>query len=102
MSQGKKLAAGVALYIIAIVCALAFAASMTGCASVQQAVQAYGTVAVTGAHAAADTVVQAQKIAICDLPYSAIVRNPDIIPAVRALCPSATGMFLPDPAPAAK
>lgn len=66
---------------------LASALLLTGCASIQQAIQGYGTVAVTGAHAAADTVVQAQKVAICDLPYSAIQRNPDMIPAVQALCP---------------
>jgi uncharacterized protein YceK len=59
---------------------------LTGCASVQQAVQAYGTVAVTSARAADDTIIDAQKVAFCGLPLSAITRHPDIIPAVRALC----------------
>ncbi len=59
---------------------------LTGCASVQQAIQGYGTVAVTGAHAAADTVVQAQKVTICDLPYSAIQRDAQMTAVVSVLC----------------
>jgi uncharacterized protein YceK len=61
-------------------------AALAGCASVQQAVQAYGSVAVTGAHAAADTVVQAQKVTICDLPYSAVQRDPQMAAVVSVLC----------------
>lgn len=71
---------------VTITLACGLAASLTSCASVQQAIQGYGTVAVTGAHAAADTVVQAQKVALCDLPYSAIQRHPEINPAVESLC----------------
>jgi uncharacterized protein YceK len=72
--------------LLIIAAGLVLAASISGCASVQQAIQGYGTVAVTGAHAAADTVVQAQKVALCDLPYSAIQRHPEIQPAVQTLC----------------
>lgn len=62
------------------------AAALTGCAGVQQAVQAYGTVAVTGARAANDTVIEAQKMSLCGLPYSALQRHPEIQPAVQTLC----------------
>lgn len=58
----------------------------TGCASVQQAVQAYGSVAVSGARAANDTIIEAQKVSLCGLPLSAISRHPEIVPAVRSLC----------------
>jgi uncharacterized protein YceK len=70
-----------------IVLAIMLTFGLAGCSSLQQAIQGYGTVAVTGAHAAADTVVEAQKVAMCDLPYSAIQRHPEIIPAVQSLCP---------------
>lgn len=76
MNTGKKLAAGLAL-----VCA-----SLTGCAELQRGVQVYGATAVTGAHAAADTLVQAQKVTICDLPYSAIQRDPQMNAVVSVLC----------------
>lgn len=69
-----------------IAAGLVLAASVSGCSSLQQGIQAYGTVAVTGAHAAADTVVQAQKVTICDLPYSAIQRDPQMAAVVAVLC----------------
>lgn len=60
--------------------------ALTGCAGLQQAVQAYGGVAVTNARAANDTLIDAYKVGICALPLSAIARHPEIIPAVRWLC----------------
>lgn len=86
MKPGTKLAAGAALYVLALLIALALAASMTGCAEMQRGVQIYGATAVTGAHAAADTLVQAQKVTICDLPYSAIQRDPQMAAVVAVLC----------------
>jgi hypothetical protein len=65
---------------------LAVAIAGSGCASVQQAVQAYGSVAVTSAKATNDTIIEAQKVVLCGLPLSAITRHPEIIPAVRSLC----------------
>jgi hypothetical protein len=72
--------------LIIIAAGLALALCSTGCASVQQAIDAYGAAAVTGARAANDTAIEAQKVALCGLPLSAIARHPEIIPAVRALC----------------
>jgi uncharacterized protein YceK len=78
---------------------LALALALTGCAGVQQAVQAYGSVAVTGARAANDTVIEAQKVSFCALPYSALQRHPEIQPAVQTLCGPllATPATLPAP-----
>lgn len=76
------------LYLIA--CSIALAASMafslSGCAGISQAVDAYGTVAVSDAKAANDTIIAAQKVALCATPVSALVRHPELVPAVRALC----------------
>jgi hypothetical protein len=65
---------------------LLIAGGATGCASVQQGVQAYGAVAVSGARATNDTVIEAQKVSFCGLPYSALQRHPEIQPAVQTLC----------------
>lgn len=59
---------------------------MAGCASVQQAVDLYGGIAVTNAKAANDTLIEGYKVGLCALPLSAIARHPEIIPAVRSLC----------------
>ena len=68
---------------------------MTGCSTLQPAIDAYGAVAVSSARAANDTIIEAQKVSFCGLPYSALQRHPEITPAVQTLCG-------PLPAPAAK
>ena len=65
---------------------IALAAALTGCAGIQQAVQAYGTVAMTNARAANDTLIEGYKVGLCALPLSAIARHPEIVPAIRSLC----------------
>lgn len=65
---------------------LAAAAALSGCASLNTAVNAYGTVAVDNAKAANDTAISAWMVAGCAMPLSAIMRNPHIIPALRAIC----------------
>lgn len=72
--------------LLLIACTLALAVSTAGCASVSQAVNAYGAVAVSGAQAANDTIIAANKVALCAIPISALVRHPELVPAVRALC----------------
>lgn len=71
--------------IVAIVL-LAFSAMLSGCASVSQAVGAYGSVVVSSAQAANDNIIAANKVALCATPVSALVRHPELVPAVRALC----------------
>ena len=68
------------LLAIAVVCIL------SGCASLTTAVNAYGTVAVDNAKAANDAAISAWVVAGCAMPLSAIMRNPQIIPALRAIC----------------
>jgi len=65
---------------------LAFAGALSGCGSMIQAVNAYGTVAVHNAQAANDTIIAGWTVAVCATPISAALRNPHIIPAIKALC----------------
>lgn len=62
------------------------ALALTGCGSMIQAVNAYGTVALSDAKAANDTIIAGWTITACATPYSAILRNPEIIPALQFLC----------------
>lgn len=66
--------------------AVAALALIAGCAGMQQAVQAYGSVAVGNAKAMNDTLIEAYKVGICGLPLAAIARHPEMIPSVRSLC----------------
>lgn len=66
--------------------ALLLAVSVSGCAGVSQAVNAYGAIAVTGARATNDTLIEANKVALCATPISALARHPELVPAVRSLC----------------
>jgi hypothetical protein len=59
---------------------------LSGCAGMQQAVQTYGSVAVTNARAANDTMIEGYKVGVCALPFSTVMRHPEIIPAIEALC----------------
>lgn len=65
---------------------LALAATLAGCGSLTQSIRAYGTVAYDDAKQANDLRVDALKIGLCSTPYSAVQRNPEIKPAVLALC----------------
>ena len=62
------------------------ASCLSACASVSQAVSAYGAVAVTGAKAANDNLIEANKVALCAVPLSALARHRELIPAVKSLC----------------
>lgn len=65
---------------------LGLALILSGCAGMQQAVQTYGSVAVTNARAANDTLIEGYKVGVCALPFSAVMRHPEIIPAIEVLC----------------
>ncbi len=65
---------------------LALAGALCGCGSMIQAVNAYGTVAVSDAKAANDTLIAGWTVAACATPISAALRNPQIIPAIKLLC----------------
>lgn len=65
---------------------LALGFALAGCAGMQQAIQTYGGVAVTNARAANDTLIEGYKVGVCALPFSAVMRHPEMIPAIEALC----------------
>lgn len=60
--------------------------ALSGCASLQQAADAYGSTAVDSAKRANDSLIAAWSTAACATPISAALRNPQVIPALRALC----------------
>ncbi len=66
--------------------AIALAVSLIGCASVQQAMNGYEAAAGVSLRAAQDNAVAVWTFAGCATPYSAVLRNPQILPALRALC----------------
>lgn len=65
---------------------LAMSAALGGCASFQQAVAAYGALAVEGAKMSNDNLIAGWKVLACATPISAAARNPEIIPALKLLC----------------
>lgn len=65
---------------------IAITSGLSACASVSQAVSAYGSAALTGARATNDTLIEANKAALCATPLSALVRHPELVPAVKSLC----------------
>lgn len=61
-------------------------AALTGCASVQQAVNGYAAAAAVSVRAAEDENIRVWVADACGTPYAAALRNPQIIPALRNLC----------------
>ena len=62
------------------------ALSMSGCAGVQQAIHGYGSAAIASIKASEDDNIALWTVNACGTPLSAAIRNPQIIPALRALC----------------
>lgn len=60
--------------------------SISGCAGVQQAIHGYGSAAISSIRAAEDDHIALWTVTACGTPLSAAIRNPQIIPALRALC----------------
>lgn len=66
--------------------ALLAAAALAGCASFSQAIGGYQQAAVTGLQAANDNIIAAWSATACGTPLSAVLRHPEVIPALKALC----------------
>lgn len=86
------------LLTLAIAC-IGFTLLLGGCAT---AYRAGFESTLTSAKAADDNLVLTEKTAMCALPLSAILRNADIIPGIKALClpggnASDPNGILPDP-----
>lgn len=62
------------------------AIALTGCAGLQQAINAGEASAHVAAKAASDNYVRVWAASACATPLSAVIRNPDVIPALKALC----------------
>jgi uncharacterized lipoprotein YajG len=65
---------------------IACAMLLTGCASFQQALGGYESAAAMSLDASNDNVVKVWRYQACSTPISAVIRNPDIVPAIKALC----------------
>lgn len=69
-----------------ILITLSIALSLSGCASLNQAYSAYGQAELVAMQGADDNVIRTWATAACATPYSAIIRNPEIAPALQSLC----------------
>lgn len=65
---------------------VAIGAALTGCAGYQQVLSGYETSAIKGIQAADDNTIRVWSAAACGTPYSAAIRNPQVIPALKVLC----------------
>lgn len=65
---------------------LAVLATLTGCGTMQQAINAYGGTVVSSAQQANDSYALAWASAACGTSVGAALRNPQLIPALRVLC----------------
>jgi hypothetical protein len=64
----------------------AAALALSGCAGFQQALGGYEAAALAGAQASNDNIIRVWSTAACATPFSAAIRNPQVIPALKALC----------------
>lgn len=64
----------------------AILATLTGCGTMQQAINAYGGTVVSSAQQANDSYALAWASAACGTSVGAALRNPQLIPALRVLC----------------
>lgn len=60
--------------------------TLTACAGFQQAVSGYESAAIKGIRAAEDNNITMWTANACGTPFSAAIRNPQVIPALKALC----------------
>ncbi len=79
--EGKGLKMVMKIGILAILVLL-----VGGCASYQQAAIGYEAAAIRGIQTAEDNNIFMWKVNACGTPLSAIMRHPDIVPALRMLC----------------
>jgi hypothetical protein len=66
--------------------ALALVVGLTGCAGMQHVFDAGASVTAAALRDAEDSNIRLWTFNACATPLSAAIRNPQIIPALRALC----------------
>lgn len=76
--------------------ASAIAAALSGCGSLQQAVNAYGGAVIDSTRQANDSYALAWAAAACGTTVGAAFRNPHLVPALKVLCapPADSGNLL--------
>jgi hypothetical protein len=60
--------------------------ALAGCASFQPTINGVENAALTNVRAAEDNNIRVWTTDACGTPYSAAIRNPQIVPALMALC----------------
>ena len=75
--------------------ALLIAVPLSGCAGMQQAFDAGAAAGAVSLRAAEDSNIRLWAFNACATPLSAAIRNPQIIPALRALCLPGGGQSSP-------
>ncbi len=65
---------------------MALALIFAGCGTMQPIINGAAATVVTNIKSAEDANISLWKLNVCGTPYSAIIRHPEIVPAVRALC----------------
>lgn len=65
---------------------------LSACASWQQGINAYEAAGLVAVKAADDNAVHVWATAGCAFPLSAILRNQEVIPAIKALCTPSSGV----------
>lgn len=59
---------------------------LVGCASAQQVIKGYESAGEMTLNAVNDNRIKIWELQACDTPFSAVMRNPNIIPALEILC----------------
>ena len=72
--------------MIKLTITVALSVLISGCGSMQQAINSYSGVAISSAQQANDAYAQAWSSAACGTTVGAAMRNPKIIPALKLLC----------------
>jgi hypothetical protein len=103
--------------LLALIAIAVLAGSLAGCASVSQAAAGYGAAVKKDVELVNDNTITTLSTLICATPLSAILRHPEIVPGLKALClpggaanpsdlldgktPITVNVTVPAPAPAA-
>lgn len=69
-----------------IIIALFIICFIPACANLNPMVAGYGEKVVRDVQGANDNLIHGLEVAICGVPYGAILRNPEFIPVAKAAC----------------
>ena len=75
-----------ATWIVSVIAIFSLMSQLGGCASQQNAINSLESSAIVTIRAAEDNNIRMWSANACGTPYSAAIRNPAIVPALKALC----------------